>query len=256
MATRLPQQRIDIGNVMSLGFRVLGRNFLPFAAFALLLVGLPSFLSQYLAWNEIRNFDTESFGAFSGYYWGGIAESRVTAYLLQGVVVAVAVRDLNGRQPDLGADAAAALGRLIPIIALAIVSGIAITFGLILLIVPGIILTLMWSVAVPVMIEERRGVFESLGRSAELTRGSKGWIFLLLLLYWGASSMLSGMTFAMVGFRSPAAEPAMTVAPLVVGALAQAVSGLLLAALLAALYVELRHFKEGASVDQLAGIFE
>jgi hypothetical protein len=124
------------------------------------------------------------------------------------------------------------------------------------LIVPGIILTLMWSVAVPVMIEERRGVFESLGRSAELTRGSKGWIFLLLLLYWGASSMLSGMTFAMVGFRSPAAEPAVTVAPLVVGALAQAVSGLLLAALLAALYVELRHFKEGASVDQLAGIFE
>lgn len=253
MATRGPQQRIDIGNVMSLGFRTLGRNFLPFLAFALLLVGLPAFLLQYAMWEELRGGEIPF---LSPYYWLTMAVSWITAYLLQGIIVRTAVLDLSSRRPDLAESAAAAMRMLFPMIGLSIISGLAIGFGLLLLIVPGIILMLMWMVAVPVLIEERRGVFGSLSRSAQLTQGSKGWIFLLLLLYWGVSSVVSGVVAALTGFQMAFNDGGAMILPILAGALAQTLNALLLAAMLAALYVELRHFKEGASPDQLAAIFE
>lgn len=253
MAARAPQQRIDIGNVMSLGFRTLARNFLPFIAFALLLVGLPSFVVQYFTWEQLQSGEAPF---LSFHYWGGAALSWIGAYLLQGIVVAIAVRDLDGEGGDLSDGVMSALARLLPMIALSIVSGIGILLGFVLLIVPGVILMLMWMVAVPVLVHERRGVFESLGRSAELTAGSKGWLFLLLLLYWGTSLMLSGAVAALtVAELSYDGRDAMLF-PIVVGAVVQSLNGLLLAGLQAALYVELRQYKEGAAPGELAAIFE
>jgi hypothetical protein len=253
MATRGPQQRIDIGNVMSLGFRTLGRNFLPFLAFALLLVGLPTFLLQYALWGELATGDIPF---TSPYYWLTMAVSWITGYLLQGIIVRSAVLDLSGRPPDLGESTAAAMRMLFPMIGLSIVSGLGVGFGFILLIVPGIILMLMWMVAVPVLIEERRGVFESLSRSAQLTQGSKGWIFLLLLLYWGVSSVVSGVVAALTGFQMAFNDGGPMILPILAATIAQMLNALLLAPMLAALYVELRHFKEGAAPDHLAAIFE
>ncbi len=254
MATRAPQQRMDIGNVMSMGFRTFGRHFLPFLAFALLLVGLPTFLLQYLLWDGLMEGDL----AFtSGYYWLSVVVSWLSGYLLQGIIVRAAVVDLSGRRSDLGESVTAALARLLPMVGLSIVTMVATAIGLVLLIVPGIILLLMWSVAVPVLIEERRGMFDSLGRSAQLTHGSKGWIFLLMILYFGASSMLSGVVGAMVGFQMAAGLEGIMVVPFALAsAIAQALNGLLFAVMVAALYVELRRFREGASPDQLAAIFE
>ena len=56
--------------------------------------------------------------------------------------------------------------------------------GYMLLIVPGVIFSLMYAVAVPVAVAEKRGAFESMTRSAKLTDGYKGQIFLTLFL-WG-----------------------------------------------------------------------
>ena len=61
-----------------------------------------------------------------------------------------------------------------PLLGLGIVAGIAIGIGFLLLIVPGLILMTIWSVAAPVLVLERAGVFASLGRSRELVRGN-GW---------------------------------------------------------------------------------
>jgi len=60
--------------------------------------------------------------------------------------------------------------RLISLLVLTIIAGIAIGIGLILFIIPGVILMLMWIVAVPAMVVEDKGIFDSLGRSFELTR--------------------------------------------------------------------------------------
>ncbi|WP_348640382.1 ATP-binding cassette domain-containing protein, partial [Mesorhizobium sp. M2D.F.Ca.ET.226.01.1.1] len=54
--------------------------------------------------------------------------------------------------------------------------------GLVLLIVPGIILWLGWSMAVPVLIQERLGVFGSMSRSRVLTKGNRWSLFGLFLI--------------------------------------------------------------------------
>ena len=60
--------------------------------------------------------------------------------------------------------------------------GFAIAIGFVLLIVPGLILLTIWSVAPPSVVVEDKGPFESLGRSRELVRGN-GWnVFLSILL--------------------------------------------------------------------------
>lgn len=50
------------------------------------------------------------------------------------------------------------------------------------LIVPGIILWLGWSMSVPVLIQERRGVFGSMSRSRALTKGNRWSLFGLFLI--------------------------------------------------------------------------
>ncbi len=55
-----------------------------------------------------------------------------------------------------------------------ILAGIAITIGLVLIIVPGLILLTIWAVISPAIVVEGRSVFESFGRSRELVRGH-GW---------------------------------------------------------------------------------
>jgi hypothetical protein len=61
-------------------------------------------------------------------------------------------------------------------------AGIRIVLGFVLLIVPGVILALSYSVAVPVAVLEDRGPSDALTRSADLTKGNRGRIFVIYLL--------------------------------------------------------------------------
>jgi hypothetical protein len=63
---------------------------------------------------------------------------------------------------------------LLPLLGLAIIAGIGIAIGFVLLIIPGLILLTIWAVAAPVMVIEQPGVFAALGRSRDLVRGY-GW---------------------------------------------------------------------------------
>lgn len=60
------------------------------------------------------------------------------------------------------------------LILVGIIAGIGILIGFILIIIPGLILITIWSVAAPVVVLERPGAFRALGRSRELVRGN-GW---------------------------------------------------------------------------------
>jgi hypothetical protein len=80
-----------------------------------------------------------------------------------------------------------------------ILAGIAITIGLILIIVPGLYLITIWAVIVPVIVLEQSGVMASFGRSHELVRG-RGWhVFGTLVLTWLillAVNLILGVIFA------------------------------------------------------------
>jgi hypothetical protein len=80
--------------------------------------------------------------------------------------------------------------------------GIRILIGFILLIVPGVYLAIVWSLAIPVAVLEGRNLSESLQRSAELTKGHRGRIlvvyFLLLVLVYIVTLLLEVPTMAAV----------------------------------------------------------
>jgi uncharacterized protein YybS (DUF2232 family) len=75
-----------------------------------------------------------------------------------------------------------AVSKLVSLVGVSIISGILIIVGLFLFYVPGIIFMIMFSLAVPVVVIERKGVFESLGRSRKLVSHRWGKTFVLLLI--------------------------------------------------------------------------
>jgi hypothetical protein len=101
--------------------------------------------------------------------------SVVAAFLLQATLVK-AVQDVRDGRADLSIketvnEATPYIG---PVALASILAGIAITIGLILIIVPGLYLITIWAVIIPVIVIERSGVMASFGRSHDLVRGH-GW---------------------------------------------------------------------------------
>lgn len=250
MATAAYEEKIDIGRVLERGFGVIRRNAGPFLGAGLVFAGLPNFAIQYLSADPAFLPETMT-GTVIVIYLGVFLFLVFGSFLLQAAIVRAAVLDLSGRPASLGASLQAAVSLVLPMLGLAIVAGFGILFGLLLLIVPGIMLYVMWSVAGPVLIQERTGVFDSLSRSAALTSGSRWRVFGLLIIV----ALLSGVINAVFAVLpvDPLNDPLLFAAIFTVSAVLGAVLG---AAMTASLYVELRTVKEGAPVDGLATIFE
>jgi ABC-type multidrug transport system fused ATPase/permease subunit len=120
--------------------------------------------------------------------------SLVATTLFTGMVVELVNDVQDGRRDarpgQLLRAATPVLGQLILV---GIVAGIGIVIGFILIIVPGLILITIWSVAAPVVVLEHPGVFAALGRSRELVRGN-GWqvfgVILVLYIFVGVVSFI------------------------------------------------------------------
>ena len=113
-------------------------------------------------------------GTFLSFFLGGIIELFAT-FLLQASLIK-AVQDVRDGRADLsiGETMSSATPYILPVAAASILAAIAITVGLFLLVVPGLILITIWAVIIPVIVLERSGVFGSFGRSQQLVRGN-GW---------------------------------------------------------------------------------
>jgi hypothetical protein len=114
--------------------------------------------------------------------------------LFTGMVVELVADVQDGRRDATAGQllraAAPVIGQLILV---GVVAGIGIVIGLILIIVPGLILLTIWSVAAPVVVLERPGGLRALGRSRELVRGN-GWnVFGVILVMVILVVVLSGV---------------------------------------------------------------
>lgn len=115
----------------------------------------------------------------------GLLVSVFAAFLLQAALIKAVQDEREGRRDMSVGDTVAAVMPFLGAVMLAsIVAGVAITIGLFLLIVPGLVLLTIWAVIIPVIIIERSGAMDSFGRSMQLVRG-RGWhVFgTLVLLY-------------------------------------------------------------------------
>jgi RsiW-degrading membrane proteinase PrsW (M82 family) len=121
-------------------------------------------------------------GGVVGALLGSIVE-LFAAFLLQATLIK-AVQDVRDGRADLsfGDTVSAATPYIWPVAAASILAGIAITVGLILVIVPGLILITIWAVIIPVIVLERSGALASFGRSQQLVRGNGWHVFGTLVL--------------------------------------------------------------------------
>jgi Uncharacterised protein family (UPF0259) len=158
----------------------------------------------------------------------------VAITLFTGMVVELVADVQDGRRDaspgQLLRAATPVLGQLILV---GVVAGIGIVIGFVLIIVPGLILLTIWSVAAPVVVLENPGVFAALRRSRELVRGN-GWqvfgVILVLYILVGAVSVI------VEGIAESAGSGAGIVVRVVVGVLTAPLSALAASVL----YFELR----------------
>jgi hypothetical protein len=249
-------QKLSIGDVIGDVFRIIGRNAVTFIGLALVLTAIPSALVGYFSAQLTVPGATPSIGQSLQMAWA-IPVLLVGNLILQAALMHGAVADMTGRQASLGACLATGLRKFLPLLGLSIVMGVALMFGFILLLVPGIMMACAWAVAGPVLIAEG-GVFRALGRSAELTRGNRWRIFGLFLIYGVAAFVIQMvLTMLIVGVAARGSPQGVVfLTNTVVSPIISLISGVIVTTGGAVLYATLRRLREGVGVDALASIFD
>ncbi len=245
-------ERFEVARVLSRMAGVLSRNFRVLAILALTLSGLPAVLAGSAALGL-----SGPFGATAGGPLLGLLLVPFTSTLLQAALIHGTVSDLNGRPATIGDCLNTAVRHVLPLIGVTIATTVASFAGFVLFIIPGVIIALTLCVSAPVRVVEGRGVFDSLGRSGELTRGHRWAILLLVLL----NALIAGAVQAAT-LSVPLALTTVTrgsdsvLASLVIAPITQSFSALISAAGVASVYFELRTIKEGVGIEALAAAFD
>jgi len=112
-----------------------------------------------------------------------LAVYLVALAVTQGATVIAVSRLHLGEKVSISDAFAGIKGRVATLALTMIAVGIGVAFATVLVIVPGIIVALMWSLAIPVAVLERNGPSASLSRSSALTKGSRGRIFVVYVLF-------------------------------------------------------------------------
>ncbi len=250
-------QHFDIGRVMSQTGNLISRNFVPFGVLALLLSGIPYVLALQIQPALIDPGNPT--GTFFSVFLVTLFLTVVPAFVLQGALTRASIDDLGGRGVSIPSALQAGLAYILPLLGLAIVVGLGIMVGLVLLIVPGVILAICWSVSSPVVVVEKAGVFQAMQRSLALTKNHRWAIFGIMVIYAIVVWVISIVVLLLVqGTLMPAPAQAMqppSIIASIVFAILQTFVALLSTVGIAAIYFELRRVKEGVDVTQLAEVF-
>ena len=254
----------NIGRVLGGGVAVMKRGFLTLIAIVLIFAVVPTILSYAVILPAMGGLGADpaaQAAAFSNANWALIGP----AYLVSALIAAAsypalfhaAIRLLDGERADIMESVMHGIRRALPFLVLAILMYFGTVFGLVLLIVPGLILLVRWSTALQALSVEPIGVFGAFSRSADLTRGSRWRIVLLVLVSFVIFSALGFVLFAVLGAAgggsvgfSVSGAPAL-IAQTAIGAFIT----VFFIGVGAAHYVELRTVREGAGTDRLAEVF-
>lgn len=173
---------LDIGGVFEQTGEIYQKAFGTFWLVALLLL-VPAAIIQFILGD-----------GWLGGFLGRIVQLVAAAWLMGSVIRIVQDVETSGEVDyTIGDLLGSVWPRILAIIVLEIIVGILIGVGLILLIVPGIIVALVLAVSLPALVVENRGIFDSMSRSAELTRDNRMRILavgiLAILIVWGVAAL-------------------------------------------------------------------
>jgi len=243
--------QFSIGRVLGTGFKIWARNFIPFTLLAVVIYSPMVIWSVMLASDPLGNIDSlQHYDTYLGLF-AFASNVAIAAVLTYGVVM-----ELQGSHASMGACVAKGLGRLLPVIGVVLLSLLAIVVGMIALIIPGLIVSLMLYVATPVAVIEKTGVVESMRRSRHLTQGNKGALFVVVLVLGLIGFAVKQIQVSMLVPHEP--SEALRALPMLiyVGLGTTIVLGALGAVMSAVAYYYLRLDKEGTSATELASVFE
>lgn len=238
--------KLDVGLVLRTTFDVTRRNLRAFALPLLLFAVVPGAITGGLEIVGAHQNDAAAAGSLSGIV------NMVTGTLVQTAMAALTLASLEGRSLSPRAALLTATRTLGSMLLINLMVGIAVVFGLLLLVIPGVLWGAMWAVALPARLSGSTKAAKALDRSAALTRGQRWRVLAVLAIYWILFlAMALALTLLTMLVETVAGKDAGSLASNILNGV---LVGLLSGPIFAVLYVELRRLKEGA-VDT-ASVFD
>ena len=261
MATQLGGTgRFDIGHVISRTFTQIGENWQVYLPFMLAVHVVSAvfnwlFMSQVIA--KVTPGDPGAALAMfaSPVYWADVAVTVIVSAFAQSGMTGGMLTTDKGSTASFGDCVSSGLRFILPTIGLTLLWSLAVTVGLVLLAVPGLILITMWSAAVPAMIGEGTSLMGAFGRSRALTKGHRWPVFatLVVMTILAYIAILALQGFSTSGFLLLMKSNALLAA--ILSSVSGVLSGLLLNSVQVAIYRELISAKEGGGQAALAEVF-
>jgi hypothetical protein len=249
--------KFRIGSILSDTFGVIRRNLILCVGLTLIIYALPLTLWEWKSTAWLASDDGEQPIAIMVI---GLVGDVMLGASLQAALTRATIEDLRGKRPSFRDCVKTALAVLLPSVAISLLVALGAWIGLLFLIVPGLFLMARWSVVIPVLVQERLGVFAAMRRSRDLAKGSL-WplmgVWLLMFVAFIALDLVpDGFAFLSDTKLVPFLNTLGVTKPgLFFDTLAGTAIGLVQSIAPAAMYIELLRVKEGASVDELAEIF-
>lgn len=227
----------SFGDILGQTFAVYTANFVAFVTITA-LVSIPAIVATLL-------MGSNPFGVLLSTLIGAFTGPISTAAITYGVY-----EYLRGRQTTVGECLRVGLANIGPVFVVALLVGLITVGGLILCIIPGFIAMTVYSVAVPVAIQEQLREMDALRRSSSLTEGYRwdifGVFFVLSMIGLGLGIAI-GMVFGFTGHQQQSRLAGQLLGILVGGLSATAP---------AVMYYRLRSVKESIDVRSIASVFD
>jgi len=246
-------ERFSLGKVLGTGFRMWFRNLVPFLLITTIIY------APYAIWVVVTVQGQPSPAELKQIGWATMILVPLLNILVSSALVYGVVMELKGEHASMLDCLGTGLARFFPVLGVAILTMLAIGGGLLLLLVPGLIVTCVLYVTTQVAVLERPGLFGALSRSSELTRGYRWQIFALVLIIGVINYAISkGMeTLMMDELRQGTDDVYGVIRRFLYIDLGHSIlMGSLAAVMSSSAYYHLRLEKEGTSASELGRVFE
>jgi hypothetical protein len=240
---------ISVGDVFGRSLKMFAAHWLAYCAMMALGYAPIVILTSGLASRIIPTGEWRTMAAALAVFT--VIAALASCLLLASAAISFGVaQDISGRGFSFGPSLRIALRRSPAILALTLLIVLYGLFALALLIVPGLIVFTIYSVAIPACMIEGVGPLKSMSRSAFLTKGNRGRVFeILFALYFGGAMVEQLVNFILERLTSDIAALAISLTfDIVVGAFT--------AVALGALYAQLRVAREGVDIAHIAAVFD
>jgi hypothetical protein len=245
--------RLRVGAVFRRAFDVFFRDFGKFFLLAL-LAWLPVLVVSFIVGFRYAVLGSAEFAGPRGAFVAAgvlvLIVAGASFLLSQAVILYGAVERMRDHSFALGDSLRHGLARFFPVLGVYVLTTLAILVGLALLLVPGIIVGMMLFVSLPACIVEKLGPYQSLKRSAQLTKGNRWRVLAIaVLLYLGNAIGQAIFRFALFAAAGPTAAA--------LGAfLWSVIFGAAYAVVVAVVYHDLRVARDGIDIEGIAAAFD